>query len=99
MSAERCPEEMWDGWHGHICGKPVKRRGLCGVHAAAVERKERNAADKEREKEERSATSAQWVERLARHGITANVGYDGHLVMPGAAAIVAALDAKYGGGT
>jgi hypothetical protein len=44
MSAAVCPVEVWAGERKRPCGKPVKRDGLCGVHARAADhRKERDA--------------------------------------------------------
>lgn len=47
---EKCPEMvsqgMWDGVAP--CGRPVKRDGLCGIHARAKEQREAKA-DKGRE--------------------------------------------------
>lgn len=40
---ERCPVDVWNNYQAHTCGKPVKRDGLCGIHAAAKDRRERNA--------------------------------------------------------
>ena len=48
MTAEKkCPKIIHDdgwGFHSHVCGRPVKRDGLCGMHAAAKERRERGDA-------------------------------------------------------
>lgn len=47
MESEICPIRVCgDRWTAsHLCGKPVKSDGLCGVHAAAKRR--RDAADAE----------------------------------------------------
>lgn len=43
MSGEMCPELVWssrDVWSAVVrkpCGKPVKRNGLCGVHARSAD--------------------------------------------------------------
>lgn len=45
---DRCREYVHNagGWSSARCGKPVKRNGMCGVHAAAVERRAKNSADR-----------------------------------------------------
>ena len=41
---ETCPVTMSIGvWTSRICGKPVKRDGLCGLHASAAERRKANS--------------------------------------------------------
>lgn len=97
MSApETCPKESWDGWRSFSCGRPVKRDGLCGVHAGAKDRVEKNAAKRASSRAERAAVSEALVTRLARHGIKARVyPYNGSLDLPSAATIADALDAKY----
>lgn len=48
---EHCPELVHGDWHSSVCGRPVKRDGLCGIHARA--------------KETRDATAARWQVRAA----------------------------------
>lgn len=45
-AADTCPVRVYGShdFQGHRCGKPIKRNGKCGVHAAADERRERNRA-------------------------------------------------------
>lgn len=75
MSDETCPKPVYDhgGWRSHACGKPIKRRGLCGIHAAAEERVEKNNQARDRAKAEAQTV----VDRLAAHGVRAWVNFDG----------------------
>lgn len=75
MSAETCPADVYTqgAWTPHICGKPVKRRGLCGIHAGAQERIEKN----DRARVEGKARSQLIVDRLAKHGVYAFATADG----------------------
>lgn len=34
-----CPEVIMRDWSSSVCGKPVKRDGLCGVHANAKDKR------------------------------------------------------------
>ena len=55
---------LWPGSvSGGNCGRPVKRDGLCGIHAAANERRAANAATRQasREAQERAYRDAQKV--------------------------------------
>ena len=60
---DRCPRWTGDTWHQRPCGRPVKRRGLCGIHAAADERAQanataRDAADRARDDQARRCREA-----------------------------------------
>lgn len=38
-SSSTCPKTVYvDSWHSRVCGRPVKRDGLCDIHVAAAER-------------------------------------------------------------
>lgn len=44
-----CQERVYSGHRdvsGHVCGRPVKSDGLCGVHLAAIERRRKNDSDR-----------------------------------------------------
>lgn len=71
--SERCPREIWNGFQSYGCGRPVKRDGLCGIHAAADDRVAKNRAARDDAKVEAQAI----VDRLAVHDIPAYVSYDG----------------------
>lgn len=68
-----CPAIAWNGYSSYTCGKPIKRGLLCGAHAAAQERRQRNDAARAERKSEARAV----VDRLAAHGVSAYVDYDG----------------------
>src|SRR4051794_889759 len=78
---ETCQERVSNGSRSvsfHICGKPVKDEGLCGLHLAAKRRRE--ATDRARREHAREQTrlrefSEQRVQALAAVGITAAVEY------------------------
>lgn len=97
-AVETCPKEVWNGWNHRTCGRPVKRLGLCGLHASAIERAQRKEADRIAARGERATNSAALVDRLARHGISARVRYDGALTLPDAHALADELDAHYPNG-
>lgn len=61
---ERCPVEQWEGFTSWQCSRPVKRDGLCGIHAAAKERRQRNDQDRRearRVSDERYAVAAKYA--------------------------------------
>lgn len=67
MTDDGCPEILrsGDAWsrRSYRCGKPIKRDGLCGVHAAAKDR--RAKGDRERvEREQRAKVLADRVEAI-----------------------------------
>ena len=71
MNAQTCPEVVYSGGWGssHKCGRPVKRDGLCGLHASAKERRERNDAerrDRERERRDVRAERGQIAAAISR---------------------------------
>lgn len=67
---QRCPTEVYKGdrWHARRepCGKPIKRRGHCGVHANQLDREDKFSADLAEGKRLRD-------ERRARQSLAANV--------------------------
>lgn len=91
-TTETCKVEKWDGWRSRACGRPVKRDGMCGIHAGAKERGERQRRAKEEALEQKRANSAVIVERLVRHGVSARVGFDGSVFLPGPARLADELD-------
>lgn len=66
MSAEGCPAIISHvgGWGSHRCAKPIKRDGLCGVHAAAKDKRERNDAERAEKERSREALAVQIHELL-----------------------------------
>jgi hypothetical protein len=48
-----CPEYVWGdrGWSHHRCGREIKRGRFCGIHAAAIERRQKNAWEREEKRE------------------------------------------------
>lgn len=73
--SETCPVDVWTpGWfQAHRCGRPIKRRGMCGVHAGAEERAEAKAAALAERKSEGQVI----VDRLTGHGVSAYVDFRG----------------------
>lgn len=61
------------GFGGRDCGRPVKRDGLCGVHAAAKERREKNDAAR-RTRAARTNESAREARDVAL--VFARAGYE-----------------------
>lgn len=55
MITDECQVQVWVGYSSNPCGRPVKRDGKCGLHAAAAERRERNEAHRRQQWQERSA--------------------------------------------
>lgn len=62
---ETCPKTLWRGsdWGGRrvTCGKPVKRLGLCGVHARQLEAsqdRERQRAIEDARRKDAAAVAA-----------------------------------------
>lgn len=53
-----CPVHIWRGFQSDRCGRPVKRNGKCGVHAAADERHAAKQERWNREYEERQIQRA-----------------------------------------
>lgn len=35
----KCPVIVSDGWKSHACLRPIKRNGLCGIHASHEDRR------------------------------------------------------------
>lgn len=62
--ATKCPAWAWDGFHSSTCGRPVKRNGKCGIHAAAEERVARNLAEEEAARQERERLASELSARL-----------------------------------
>lgn len=100
---ETCQTDTWNGYRSYPCGRPVKRNGMCGIHAAALERRERND---ERWRQEFAAKEARAAEarakapiiaaRLARHGIEVEPSrWDGRIALPDAEALADILDQRY----
>lgn len=61
MSAEKCPVNVSDsarGWHPFPCNRPIKRDGMCGIHAAAVDRRQANATARAERTKARDAALA-----------------------------------------
>jgi hypothetical protein len=65
-----CPERTGETWNRHPCGRPIKRNGMCGIHAAAKDRVEANARWRTERYEARVAADR---ERRRREGIGANL--------------------------
>jgi hypothetical protein len=72
----RCPEITWSGYQSYVCGRPIKRNGKCGIHAAAAERRERN--DRERDEKERAdrAVRNELLQFMEQNGINGSVMQD-----------------------
>ena len=87
MSAETCPVETWDMWSRRTCGRPVKRDGMCGLHAAARERKARNDEARAAARREAEDAAERDRVRLSKHG----VGYQHRFT---AAEVADILDAR-----
>lgn len=88
---DTCPETVSNvnGFHFRECGRPVKRNGLCGIHAASKKRERNDAA-----RLERKAAAQVIVDRLLAHGVRAYVAWDGNPeVSMGAADLADLLDA------
>ena len=68
---ERCSSWVSSDYSGHKCGAPVKRDGMCGVHARAADRRragyERRRAEHEASEATRSNVAAE-LDRLAVEG-------------------------------
>ena len=53
---KRCQESIWNGFRSRPCGRPVKGDGeLCGIHAAAKQRREANDAKRKVQQAEYTA--------------------------------------------
>jgi hypothetical protein len=76
---DQCQEQVSDGgrWPSfHTCGRPIKRDGLCGLHAAAKDRaaqRDRDMAAK-RDGQKRAKASAEAA--LTELGVKGRAAYD-----------------------
>jgi len=68
--SETCQVITGEAWSRHPCGRPVKRNGMCGIHAAAAERR---AASDRRWRERFDRMKAEDQERKRAEGIAANL--------------------------
>lgn len=54
-----CRKDVWDrvGFRSSTCGRPIKRDGLCGIHAAAIDKMKAN--DKKHAEERKASGERQ----------------------------------------
>jgi hypothetical protein len=69
-TSEVCPKHVWNGYDFYDCGRPVKRNGLCGIHARAADVKK---ATQERYDRERQEWYAQREADRRAKGLAANL--------------------------
>ena len=57
VTVEKCPERVHSPgtFSSHRCDRPVKRDGLCGIHAAAADKRARAAEEYQRKAAARDA--------------------------------------------
>jgi len=69
-----CRKDVWDrtGFSSHPCGRPIKRDGLCGIHAAAIDKMKAN--DKKHAEKRNASDNA----RLGAEAALRDIGVDGH---------------------
>lgn len=78
---DRCPVDVQDfgGFRFHLCGRPVKRNGMCGLHARVEEQRElrdREYREEYRANEELKLASERLCDQLSEAGFKATVHYD-----------------------
>lgn len=108
--AETCPwlVSPTDDWAAsHLCAKPVKRDGLCGIHALAKERRAGRVERVDRLAEKRAAVVAadhrvtRFVERFRFFGIRvtriSHGSHDVRLTEDEAEKVLSALRSAHGG--
>jgi hypothetical protein len=94
---ETCPETVWSGdsWNGRRrpCGKPVKRDGLCGIHARSADLAKERERHRELEAAAADATAALARELSALSGLAFSATNFGSFVSltPDAARSLAAI--------
>jgi hypothetical protein len=73
--SDTCPMSVHSGsvWHPRTCGKPIKRDGMCGVHAAARDRRNANDAERARRSEERRQKAFRLTDLL---GVPVHASWD-----------------------
>ncbi len=76
------------GWRHNPCGRPIKRDGLCGIHAAAKEKMRAN----DEAAQARTAEAQVIVDRLAAHGVSAYANRDGCHITTSPKALADLLD-------
>lgn len=80
----QCPELVSDGQRSvsfHRCGRPIKRNGLCGLHAAAKERRAKRDQEWQEARVEQEVRRRTATEALSRLGVDGDAHYSsiGHV--------------------